>query len=138
MKKTPRERGILVSALLAQAVWASASLLLLFIFCLIAYSTADPDSVTEPLSLTALYLGGLIGGIAAVRYSADGLAAGLISGLFTAILVFSLGCLPFPSCGRDFGMRALLVLPVIPCAVIGSLVGRRRKNGRIPKKKKIR
>ncbi len=129
MKKTSENgRGIFLSCLYAQIVWALSTVILMLIFCIVAYSTADPDSITTPLSLCALYLSALIGGIAAVRISGDGIVSGAVSGVITAILVFALSVLPLPESGFDLPSSLLFTALVIPASVIGSIVGHKRKK----------
>jgi len=135
------KRSLFLSSLQAQAVWAPAAVLLLLVFCAVACSTADPDSITFPLSLCALYLSAVIGGIAAVRLSGDGLMSGLLSGIFTALLVGLLSLLPLPDSGTEFPMSLLYTALVIPASVVGSAVGHRRKEKpgkKFKRKKNIR
>ena len=121
-------RGIFLSCVMAQAVWLIAVLILLPVMALIAYSTDDPDSVTRPLSLCALYLSAVIGGIAAVRYSGDGIASGALSGIITAGLLLLVSAFPLPESGMDQSLSYLLSALVIPASVIGSVLGHKRSH----------
>ena len=78
-KDKPTLAVLFFSAVRAQIVMFLTRLVLLLLFCTIAYSLADPDTVTVPLSLAALFAGGLAGGIAAVRFSGDGILSGWLS-----------------------------------------------------------
>lgn len=138
MKNPTKERGILPSCVMSQGVWLLSALVLLLIFCAAAYSTADPDAITAPLSLCALYLSAVIGGIAAVRFSGDGIVSGLISGVITALLVFALSCLPLPETDIEFTRAILMNLLVIPASALGSLIGHRRSKVKSPLKSKHR
>ena len=124
--------GLFLSCIRAQAVWFLSALILLPVMGLIAYSTADPDSLIRPLSLCALYLSALIGGIAAVRYSGDGAASGLLSGTMTAFLLLLVSAFPLPESGFEPNTGFLLLALVIPASLIGSVLGHRR-TGRKPK-----
>lgn len=129
------ERSLISSCLLSQAVWIISALILLLIFCIAAYATADPDSIIMPLSLCALYLSSIIGGIAAVRFSGDGIMSGLISGIITALIVFIFSCLPLRDSGFDLPFSLILNLLVIPASVLGSLVGHKKIKVKSPRKK---
>lgn len=122
------KRSILLSSVQAQAVWALSAVLLLLIFCAVAYSTDDPDSITFPLSLCALYLSAIIGGIAAVRLSGDGIMSGLLTGLITAVLLFLLSLLPLPMSPVEMPISLLYNALVVPAAVVGSALGHKRKE----------
>ena len=61
-KDKPTLTVLLFSAVRAQIAMFLTGLALLFLFCAVAYSLADPDTVTVPLSLAALFAGGLAGG----------------------------------------------------------------------------
>ena len=136
MKKQTTERGIFLSCALSQVVWLLSGVILILIFCTAAYSTADPDAITYPLSLCALYLSAIIGGIAAVRFSGDGIISGLISGVITALIVFMLSCLPLPETNMEFTKALILNLLVIPASVLGSIIGHKRKKVKSPMKRK--
>ncbi len=131
-----KERTLLSACLLAQGVWLVSALVLLLILCATAYSTRDPDAITEPLSMCALYLSSIIGGVAAVRMSGDGIVSGLISGGITALLVMLLSCLPLPASGFDLTHSLIFTSLVIPASAVGALVGRRQRKKVSPMKKK--
>ena len=128
-RKTDQDSPILISCLRAQIVWLVVSSVLLLAFCAIAYGTKDPDSITRPLSLCALYIGALAAGIAAVRFSCDGIVSGAISGIFTCALLFLFACLPLPESGFDTSVSLVLSLAVIPVSILGSIIGHRRESG---------
>ena len=60
-KDKPTIAVLLFSAVRAQIAMFLTGLALLFLFCAVAYSLADPDTVVVPLSLAALFAGGLEG-----------------------------------------------------------------------------
>ncbi len=131
--KKDTERSFFISCLISQAVWAVSGIVFLLILCAVASSMADPDSVIVPLSLCALYLSSMIGGIAAVRLSKDGIMSGLVSGILTAIIVFAVSSLPFS--GGNFKTTESLIYGalIIPVSCIGALIGKKkskRKNKR--------
>lgn len=132
------KRSLFLSALQAQAAWAISAVILLFIVCAVAYATEDPDSFIFPLSLCALYLSAIIGGIAAVRLSGDGILSGLLSGLITVILIKLLSLLPFPNSDTELSLSILCTLMILPASVVGSVIGHKRteKNKRKAKLKK--
>ncbi len=129
------KRSLLLSSVQAQAVWLISAGILLLVFCAIAYSTANPDSVTLPLSLCALYLSAILGGIAAVRLSGDGIMSGLLTGIFSAGLLFLFSLLPLPvASSLEVPMSFLYNALIIPAAVIGAILGHKRK-GKPPARK---
>ncbi len=130
-----KERNLLSACLLSQAVWFISALVLLLVMCAVAYSTRDPDAITEPLSMCALYLSAVIGGVAAVKFSGDGIVSGLISGGITALFVVLLSCLPLPESGFDLTHSLIFTALVIPASALGALIGRRRRKNVSPMKK---
>lgn len=122
------KRSLFLSSLQAQAVWVLSALLLLLVFCTAAYFTEDPDSIIFPLSLCALYLSAMIGGIAAVRLSGDGIVSGLLSGIVTALLLWLFSLLPLPEAGIEIPNALIYSLMVIPASVVGAALGHRRKT----------
>ncbi len=91
-------------------------------------SVSDPDSVSHPLSLAALYISCFISGIAAVKLSGEGVSSGAISGIITAIIVLLLSLLPVCPSGFDSLTSIICTLLIIPAAVLGSLVEQKKKN----------
>ncbi len=142
MKKSREaKRSLFLSSLQAQPVCFLSALLLLVVFCAAAYSTADPDRITFPLSLCALYLSSMIGGIAAVRFSGDGIVSGLLSGGMTAVLIWIISLLPLPASEAEFPETILYIIMVIPASGIGAVLGRKRKEKpemRVKRMKNIR
>lgn len=133
--ETSRKNSSVVPAMLkgiwtAQIFTAGIGLILLILFCTIAYQMKDPDSVIMPLSLCALYISNLVGGFAAVRFSGDGILSGLISGGITMLLIRLLSLLPFPA-SQMSSVQAGLFFALIPAAsVCGSIIGKKRKSAK--------
>ena len=142
MKKSHEgKRSIFLSALLSQAVWGLSAVLLLLVFCAVACSAEDPDRITGPLSLCALYVSSIVGGVAAVRLSGDGLVSGVLSGVFTVFLVWGLSFLPLPTAGNEISQSLLGLFMIIPAAAVGSVLGHKRTGNpgmKTKLKKKIR
>ena len=129
MSKTKKsEKSILVSCLIAQIYWICSGIALLLILCGVAVALDDPDKIVTPLCLAALYISSLIGGIAAVKVSGDGIASGALSGIFTAIIVMLLSFIPFPASGFDTTTSLLCSLLVIPASVLGAILGHKKAN----------
>ena len=138
MKKNSSPRSMLVSVLLSQIAWLASAMIFLLIFCAIAISTRDPDSIIAPLSLCALYLSAVIGGIFAVRLSGDGIVSGALSGVVTSAIVFLVSALPI--CDSSFTMPISLILLalIIPASVIGSILGHKRSKNHAKQRAKMR
>lgn len=119
------------SCLKALAVTVLAAALLLTVFTATAYGTEDPDKLVGTLSLTALYLSALIGGVVSARLSDMGVAAGAVLGVMTSLLVFLLSFLPVSSgVDRSIGVRAALCLAVTAVGAAGGLLGKKRGRRR--------
>jgi len=113
----------------AQAAAFLTGGLLLLIFSGIACGLQDPGAVIPPLSLVALCLSALAGGIGAVRFTGDGLLSGLCSGVLTMFLVRCMAMLPAAeTAGMETGHTVLFycLLPVL--SVCGAVIGKRRKK----------
>jgi len=130
------KRSILFSSVQAQGVWALSAVILLLIFCAAAYSMEDPDSVLFPLSLCALYMSSVVGGIAAVRLSGDGMISGLLSGIMTIILIVLLSLFPFPVFCENLSTSIGYLAMVLPASMIGAVLGHKRKEKPKSKRKK--
>ncbi len=141
MPNKKKETSLVISCLISQIYWIAAALVLLLVICAVAVSLENPDKIVTPLTLAALYLSAVISGIAAVKKSGDGIASGALSGTFTAIILMILSFLPFPSSGFDTTTSLLCSLLVIPAAVLGAVLGHRKRNTgtfSARKRKKIR
>ena len=138
MKRIQDEpRPFLLACLLSQIAWFLSALVLLLIFCAIAVSMEDPDSVTVPFSLCALYLSAFIGGIAAVRLSGDGIASGAVSGCFTMLLVFALTALPLENAPFEFPLSLILTACIVPASVLGAVIGHKKQKNPAKQLKKL-
>lgn len=133
-EKNKNTAVMLYSVLYAQLFAFGVGLLLLLLFCAIAFSLDDPDTVIVLLSLTALYSGGIAGGVAAVRISGDGIFSGWLSGTLTTVLAWMLSLLPFPTMPGEFSpLTMTLFFICIPfSSVIGAVIGKRRKKKSVP------
>ena len=118
----------ITGVLKAQLVFLLTGTVLLTLFCWIAHGLEDPDSVTRPLSLAALCLSALAGGIGAVRFTRDGLLSGLVSGTVSVLLLRILTVLPASPSGMETGQMLffLCLLPVL--SVCGAVLGKRRRK----------
>lgn len=132
--------ALLFSAIRAQIVMFLTGFILLFLFCTIAYSLADPDTVTIPLSIAALFGGGLAGGIAAVRFSGDGILSGWLSGVISALLIWLLSFLPVQTVSGTSNFELIQATILFLClpfsSLIGAVIGRKRSkmhNPALPK-----
>ena len=112
----------------AQLVFLVTGAVLLLSFAWIASVLEDPDSVLLPLSLTALCLSSLAGGIAAVRCTGDGLLSGLLSGTVSMVLVRILSALPLPPTDMETGKMILFLCLIPALSVCGAVLGKKRKK----------
>jgi putative membrane protein, TIGR04086 family/integral membrane protein, TIGR04097 family len=116
--------------------------ILLLIFAVIAYSNHDPDRLAFPLSLAALYIGALAGGIIASRRTkARTLFCGAISGLMYLFVIFTISLAV--SGGNDVrtaidGVNSVIAhAAVAAVSIAGAVIGADRKRGNSAKKHKI-
>ena len=138
MKKTPKTYSMTKSILLSQLGWLGSALLLLTVFCLIALSCDDPDSIILPLSLCALYLSSTVGGIFAVRLSGDGILSGALSGLITAGIVFLLSALPLTDSPFSLPTSLLLLSLIVLFSSVGAVIGHKRTKTPAKQRAKMR
>lgn len=129
-KDKPDLSILFISAIRAQLILLLTAIVLLIVFCAVAYSLDDPDTVIIPLSLAALFGSGLAGGIAAVRISGDGLFSGWLSGVVSALLIWLMSFLPFPAAAHSFApLPATILFLCLPVSsLIGAVIGRKRKK----------
>ena len=107
-----------------------AGLMLSLIAALIAYFSADPDSLTLPLGLAASALTALIGGFSAVRiHGHAALLCGLLSGsaMTALMMLISLFFTSF-SIGHSALISALLHTVFILLSVAGAYIGINQKS----------
>ncbi len=117
----------------AQLVFCLTGLLLLLLGTGIAMATKDPGSLQKPLAYTALCLSSLVGGIAAVRFTEDGLLSGLLSGTLSLGLVRLLSLAPLPASAMEM-IEFVCFLCLIPAlSLCGAVVGKRRKKKHNPR-----
>lgn len=139
MKHThDQPRPFFLSCILSQIAWLLSVLLLLLIFSAAAASMVDPDSVLVPFSLCTLYLSALIGGIAAVRLSGDGIASGAVSGCITMLLVFGFSLLPLETSPFSFPHSLCLTACTVPASVLGAVIGHKRKQNPAKKMRSLK
>ena len=82
-----RREGWFPAALKGAGIGIAVTAALLVLFCLILSSTEDPGPLVVPLSLTALYLGGIAAGIMGAKRSKGGSLGGLFAGCVLAAAV---------------------------------------------------
>lgn len=137
-KNAKQENGIglwITGLTKAQLVFCVTGLLLLLVSTGIAWNLEDPASVQKPLAYTSLCLSSMIGGIAAVRFTEDGLLSGLLSGTLSLALVRILSLMPLPA-SKIAMTEFVCFLCLIPIfSVCGAVVGKRRKKKHNRKKR---
>ncbi|MBQ9779649.1 MAG: TIGR04086 family membrane protein [Clostridia bacterium] len=123
----------LTAALFSLPVMAVLGLVLLLIVTAVAYASPDPDSLTTPLSMGALGLTALLGGLVAARRGGSRpLVCGLLSGLLFNVLLLALS-LFFGEDARQsltLGLSSPLLWglhgAVVLIAALGGKIGGRR------------
>lgn len=130
----------LMAALFALPITVAIGLVLLLIVTAVAYSQPDPDSLSTPLSLGALGLTSLLGGLVAARRGRSrGLFCGFLSGLLFTLLLLGASLffgddtktqltLGF-SAPLTWGLHIVVVLLALLGAKIGSHRPEKRKIG---------
>lgn len=121
----------LKSALFGTGIALLAAMLLLFLCAGICYGTADPDALTTPLSLSALYLSAMIGGFASVRRNRGGaLFCGALCGALLILAFLMINLCFHATYSRSFSpMIALLLRAVVLLfSVLGGFLGLHRRT----------
>jgi putative membrane protein (TIGR04086 family) len=104
--------------------------LFLLIGTLVAYRSADPHTLIPPLSLAALGLTSLMGGlISARRRRGNPLLSGLLCGLIMNLLLLG-GALLFEGQGVSLGYSPLMQWGLHAAVAVLSLLGARMGMGR--------
>jgi len=129
---------MITSALKAQIAVLLSGIVLLLLFCTIASSVEDPDSILSPLSLCALFLSAFFGGLASVRISGDGILSGILSGSITALLILLLSLLPLPGCEKTITEKMLSYLCIIASSTAGAMIGKKRTTKKKPHKRRLK
>jgi len=124
-------KGLLISLVIG--------LVLVFAAAAVCYSNDDPDKLTIPLSLAALYMSALVAGFTAVRKNGgSALLCGILSGLFLSAFYIILSLIfkgshaitsSFPA---SLGLRALITV----FSIFGAFLGLNLKKSGNPKKKR--
>ncbi len=142
-KKKPRTDGarggqpdstlgnLFQSALFGALCGLIAAAILLLAVTAICYATADPVSLTTPLSLAALYLSAFVAGFAAIRrHRAMALACGSLSGLFLMLVFLIISLLFRGRVTQTFSVGASLLVRVlmIPVSAMGGYLGLSRST----------
>lgn len=121
--------GFLTAAAAGAAIALATGIILLFIAALAAYKTADPDPLTLPLSLAALYCGMLAGGIAASRilgraaYDAAAVSGAIVSAVMLVVSVFVKEHNIYP-----LWIKLVMHAGVFAAMLLGALIGRRCRS----------
>lgn len=118
-------------------------ILLVFISAAAVYQSSDPDSISVPASLIALYLTAFFGGSITARINGNAaLICGAINSLLLIFLIFSVSFTvpPFPYKTFSTGINLLLHFLIIPSSILGAYIGgkKRGKVGNSKKRKKRR
>lgn len=118
---------LLRSSALGLVCTVGIGLLFLLLSAIAAHATPDPNALVKPLALTALYATALFSGIITVRIHGHSsllcgaIAAGLL--ILTGLLVGA--CLPADN-AMPIGNMLLLRLPILPLAIAGAYLARKR------------
>lgn len=125
--------NVLRSSLKGLAVATIAAVILLFVVSAIAYAGSDPDSVTMPLALAALYISSATAGFAAVKFNgSSALLCGVLSGLLLMILFIGISLFLNDSLSSEFSFPAALGLraAMIIMSVLGGFIALHRPSKR--------
>lgn len=129
---------VLSAALFALPVTALVGAVLLLIVTAVAYANPDPDSLTTPLSLAALGLTSVLGGLVAARRGRGKcLLCGLTLGLLWTLLLVGFSLLFGDEARRQLtlGLSSLLSWLVHGGVIFLSALGGKMGGRRAPKSK---
>lgn len=123
---------MLKNCIIAVGIACVAAIVLLAVFAMVSYSNPDPDKLTFPLSLAALYLGAFIAGIITARKNGEKiLIGGILSGLIYLVVVFMISLIPEEAAfisKLSGGQRVIAHLALMAAVVIGSLIGMKKES----------
>lgn len=126
-----------ISALKGTGICIIVAAALLFAFSGIAYSTEDPNALTEPLGYTALYISAFVAGAVGSRTSGrsdlGAVIAGGLSGIFLLLILVFMSVIPAEAPIKHLPVgTVVLMYGMIPLTsvVSGFLLRRRQKRSR--------
>ena len=125
-----RREGWFPAALKGAGIGIVVTAALLLLFCLILSSTEDPGPLVVPLSLTALYLGGIAAGITGAKRSKGGSLGGLFAGCVLAAAVLLLSLLPLPSSPFPASASLIFLALLLPAGALGGILGTKKQTRR--------
>ena len=121
-------RGLFLPCLVSSGFWLLTSTVLLLISCAIANSAEAPEVLLKPLTLTSLYLSTIICGIISVKLSGDGIMSGIISGIIIALVLLLMSAFSLPDSEISLIPGIFLLVAVIPAAMVGAFIGKKKNK----------
>ncbi len=125
-----RKSDLLKNSLLGVVLSLSFGIVLLFLSTAVCYSAENPNRLILPLGLCTLYLMSIPGGFFAARKNGRApLLCGLLCGTMLFLFFFLLSfLLPSAPSKMNLGISLLLRILVLPCTILGSLLGSKQKR----------
>lgn len=125
-----RREGWIPAALKGAGIGIAVTGALLLLFCLILSATEDPGPLSAPLSLCALYLGGIAAGVFGAKRSNGGAAGGFLAGAVLACAVLILSFLPLPSSSFSASACWIFLGLLLPAGALGGILGTKKSRKR--------
>ena len=125
-----KREGWLPAAGKGAGIGIAVMAMLLLLFCLILSSVEDPGPLVVPLSLCALYLGGIAAGISGAKRSKGGALGGLFAGCVLAAAVLILSLLPLPTSPFPPSASLIFLALLLPAGALGGILGTKKQPKR--------
>jgi len=107
-----------------------SAILLVFVFGYFCYTSKDPDSLINLVSMAVLYIGAFVGGFLSSRFNRGmGLLSGAVTGGIFMLFVVVLSLISSNNVGEGGFVRWIMFLLIVVISSVGGYIG-------IPKSKK--
>jgi len=136
---TPTLIGIFISSFKAAVLAFIASVILLLIICAAVLNTSDPLSLTDKLSLAALYIPSFLAGFLCVKFKGDSafVCGALSGGIFMLLYKFFALFIPQDhATDRTMIISVTLHLLIFVFSISGAYISRSLVLSRKPRHKK--
>ena len=130
--KEPKKKreGWVLSALKGAGAGLAVTIILLLLFCAILTATEDPGPLAVPLSLAALYLGGIAAGVVGAKLSRRGSAGGFTAGCAFAAAALLVSLLPWPASAFPTSAAMIFLGLLLPAGALGGILGTKKQQKR--------
>jgi len=132
--------NVLKNSLKAVGITVILSLILLILFNIIVYNTADPDKMITPLAYSALIISVFVCGLAAAKFESDKkIICSAIAGGIYIFLIFVLSIIFGGGSNTPVWLTLIMYIVSIGGVMLGALAGQsKRKASSVKTRKNIK